>query len=225
VRKSRLPTWYALFAALALPVSAGATLVYTYDFPGSPGSGLAVDQTNGQPSLATFSDFSRNGGLTQLPTANAFDSGNWPTTSFINLSVYDAFTITANSGYHLDLSQITFDELRAAGGPTKGRVVIFINGSTTAYATFNFNPTAQIQNQVFNFADITDANNATTVEFRFYGWNGGTTDAGLLFDNVAVPIDVVPEFDAAFVSALLLVVVVAHARLKRRITTDRDRAG
>jgi hypothetical protein len=179
--------WFALLLFLAIPLWARASLVYLYDFPGDPGSGLAVDQTNSEPANATFSDWSRFK-IDPVPTADVFNSAYWNNSAFFDPTEYASFTVTANSGYALTLSQLTFDEMRDSGGPTKGRVSIFLNGSTTAYATFNYNPTASLKNQTFNFSDVS---NVTTAEFRFYGWNGGTPDAGLFFDNVATTFDLV----------------------------------
>jgi hypothetical protein len=75
---------------------------------------------------------------------------------------------------HLNLSLLTFDEVRTAGGPTKGLVQMFINGSATVYDSFNYNPSASVQNKTFSFTPTVDADNVTSVEYRFYGWNGGT---------------------------------------------------
>ena len=206
--------WCFLLAMFGCPLTAGAAIVYTYDFPGSPGSGLAANQSSSQPYGATFSDFTRVGGIAQLPTANVFDSNQWPTGSFFDPNKYATFTLTADPGYHVDLSQLTFDEMRAASGPTKGQVSIFVNGSTTSYADFNYNPDPSVKNKVFNFADIT---NATTVEFRFYGWNGGSAAAGLLFDNVALTVlSVVPESNGAVAAVFLFSIVIGQAWVKRR---------
>ena len=70
---------------------------------------------------------------------------------------------------------------------------LFLNGSSTAYATFTYNPTPSTQNQTFSFTPTTDANNVTLAEFRFYGWNGGDPGGTMAFDNVAVTVAIVPE--------------------------------
>jgi hypothetical protein len=182
---------FQFFLALAHS-SAFASIIWTYDFPGTPGSGLAADQTNPQPGHATFGDWNRIN-LSAVGTADVFNSSFWNTTSTFDSTQYASFSITADAGYHLNLSLLTFDEMRESGGPTKGRIQMFLNGSTTAYATFDYNPTASLQNKTFDFTDTTDADNVTLVEFRFYGWNGGTPSAGLLFDNVGVTLTIVPE--------------------------------
>src|SRR3954469_11920380 len=100
-----------LLAVLALvlaasPATSDAAIVYTYDFPGNPGSGLAANQTNGQPWLGTFSDFTRTAGLTQMPGAPAnstFGTESWNLTGSIDTTQYEGFSITAGSGIHLNL--------------------------------------------------------------------------------------------------------------------------
>ena len=209
--------FYLLVAMIAIPGIVNATIVYTYDFPGTPGSGLASNQSSTAPAYTTFGDWSRVN-VTAGPTANAFESTNWNTTSTFDPTEYASFTITTNAGWHLNLQLLTFDEVRASGGPTKGRVDMFINGSTTAYATFNYNPSASVQNKSFDFTDTVDADNVTTVEFRFYGWNGGTAAAGLTFDNVAITLDVVPEVDCCgIIAGLFAAMVIGHSVFTRRL--------
>jgi hypothetical protein len=206
-----------LFLALSQRSSPGS-VVYIYDFPGTPGSGVAADQTNPQPGNATFGDWSRVN-LTQIGTSNVFDNGGWNNTSVFDSTQYASFTITADAGWHLNLSLLTFDEMRSAGGPTKGRVQLFLNGSATAYDVFNYNPTPSTQNQSFNFTPTTDANNVTTAEFRFYGWNGGDPAGTMLFDNVAVTVDVVPE-PSTWIFALLPIGIVLHSLSRSLMRSD-----
>jgi hypothetical protein len=192
-----------------------ASLVYIYDFPGTPGSGLAADQTNPPPGIANFGDWSRVN-VSQVGTSDVFDSNFWNTTAIFDPTQYASFSITADAGFHLNLELLTFDQMRTAGGPTKGRVDMFLNGSVTAYATFNYNPSATIQNKSFNFTPTTDADNVTLVEFRFYGWNGGTDTASLIFDNVTITVGTVPEVSAFWPVILLLASVFLSRNVRSR---------
>jgi len=197
--------------------SSHASLVYIYDFPGTPGSGLASAQTNPQPGNATFGDWSRVN-LVPVPTSDVFDNTAWNNTANFDSTQYASFTITANAGWHLNLSLLTFDEVRSAGGPTKGRVELFLNGSSTAYDTFDYNPTPSVQNKTFNFAPTTDADNVTSAEFRFYGWNGGDPLGAMSFDNVATTVDIVPEANMLVPILLLLGCVMVEARRRCQIS-------
>src|SRR6478672_10474086 len=109
----RLPI-IAAVALLLASSDAHASLIYTYDFPGNPGSGLASDQTNGQPAGATFSDFTRTAGLTQMPGApanNTYGTESWNQTGSIDPTQYEGFTATAGPGVHFLLTSLSFDVL------------------------------------------------------------------------------------------------------------------
>jgi hypothetical protein len=207
----------AVVALLLLtPVGTRASIVWTYDFPGSPGSGLAADQTNPQPAGATFSDWNRVN-LSAGTTADVLDSNFWNNTAVFDSTQYESFSITATAGCNLDLQLLSFDEMRTAGGPTKGHVEMFINGSSAPWAVYNYNPSASWKTETFNFTPTTDADNVTSVEFRFYGWNGGTPSASLLLDNVSVVLTIggvaVPEASSLGPIALLLCCVLGWKKV------------
>jgi len=202
-----------LFVAQSM---ASASIVWTYDFPGTPGSPLGSGQTNPQTPNVTFGDWTRVN-LSAVATSDVFDSNFWNITADFDSTQYASFTITADAGYHLNLSLLTFDQSRTSGGPTKGVIQIFLNGSATVYDSFSYNPTASIQNKTFSFIPTTDADNVTLIEFRWYGWNGGTPESSLIFDNVAISgIGVVPETGTIVPVALLLGCVVAESVRQRR---------
>ena len=169
--------------------AAHASFVYIYDFPGpGPNNGPASNQTNPQPSGATFSDFTRNGGLTGTGNSGVFGSKNWPTSAVMDPTVFTAFTITADPGLVLTLTQMTFDSLKnGATAPLLAQVGLFLNGSSTAYATFSWTPqNSPMTNYVFDFADVTGDMNVTTATFKFFAWNATDNTNEVQFDNVTV---------------------------------------
>jgi len=187
----------AIFVTLLVAAATGrASLIYQYDFPGNPGSGLASDQTNGQPALATFSDFTRTAGLTQMPGApatNTYGTESWNLTGSIDTTQYEGFSITASAGNHLNLTSLSFDLQLKPSGPLNFEVGLFLNGSSTAYATMDITPTATMTTYTFNFTPLTDADNVTSAEFRFFGWNAAASGGGIVLDNVATFGAIVPE--------------------------------
>ena len=212
------------FAAIAFVLvcsNGSASLIYTYDFPGGPGSGLAVDQTNGQPAGATFSDFTRNGGLTGTGAAGVFGSKNWSTAGSPDPNIFTAFTITADPGLVLTLSQLTFDSLKnGAAAPLLAEVDLFLNGSATAYASFAWTPqNAPMTSYVFNFTPVTGADNVTTATFKFFAWNAASGTNEVQFDNVAIfgGVDV-PESAGLGPAGL----VIGCAILARRLSRERS---
>jgi hypothetical protein len=200
-----------LAAILLLFFVANASAVFTYDFPGSPGSGLAADQTTPQPPIATYSDFTRNNVNIQ-GAANIFDSKGWSTNTSIDTNTYVTFSITAAPTLYINLSSLTFDAVLTIDGPPSGQVSLFVNGSATPYASTTFSPTLTLTNFSFNFTPLTDADLATTVEFRFYGWNAVTNGGPLGFDNVTT--SVVPEPSTIW-AALVPLALALHGLWKR----------
>ncbi len=190
--------------------TARASVIYTYDFPGSPGSGLATEQTNGEPTGATFSDFTRNGGLTGTGAQGVFGSKNWSQGSTLDPTVFAAFTLTANPLYQLNLSQLTFDSLKNGAGTIQAEVALFVNGSSTAYATFAWTPVnAPMTSYTFNFTPLTNADNVTSATFKFFGWNANDATNEIQFSNVETFGAIVPESDALWPVVLLVICVLA----------------
>src|SRR6266404_5183928 len=179
----------ALATCMLVCSSVQASLIYTYDFPGpGPNNGLATNQTNGQPPNATFSDYTRNGGLTGTGNSDVFGSKNWPTAAALDPNVFTAFTITADPGFVLNLSQLTFDSLKnGATAPLFAEVDLFLNGSATAYASFAWTPqNAPMTSYIFNFTPVTSADNVTTATFKFFAWNANDNTNEVQFGNVAI---------------------------------------
>lgn len=134
-----------------------------------------------------------------------------------NLTQYSGFTITANAGNVLDLTSLTFNTIQYAAGPTSNQVALFLNGSTTPYATLDYRGTAGV---TFSFFPLTDADNVTQAEFRFYGWNAGDPVNGSNgMANVALygSISTVPE--TATLVPILIVIACAIATSKLRKLT------
>ena len=209
-----------MIGLVLLGSAAPASLIYTYDFPGpGPNNGLATNQTNGQPPNATFSDFTRNGGLIGTGNSDVFGSKNWPTAGTLDPTVFTAFTITADPGFVLTLSQLTFDSLKnGATAPLLAEVDLFLNGSATAYASFPWTPqNSPMTSYTFNFPAVMAADNVTTATFKFFAWNATDATNEVQFANVAIygSIDV-PEFPTAGPVALLVACIAARSGLVRR---------
>jgi hypothetical protein len=187
---------------------------FTYDFPGSPGSGLALGQTNLQPLHLIFANFTRNGGIAATSASGVFESQGWSRSSSIDTTVFNSFTITSAIGFNLTLSQLVFGTQRSATGPSNGRVGLFLNGSATAYATFNFSSTTAMANYTFDFADVTSGQNVQSATFDFYGWNATNSNGRLALDNVAIYSGVVavPEQDARFYCGAMTITAGLMAR-------------
>ena len=209
-------------------LSGRASLIYTYDFPGGPGSGLASDQTNGQPSGATFSDFTRTPDLTQMPGApanNTFGTENWNQTGSIDTNQFEGFSITAAVGNHLNLTSLSFDLALKPSGPTSFEVGLFLNGSSTAFATMDISPTPTLTTYNFDFTDLTDADNVTTATFKFFGWNAAANGGGIVLDNVTTngTVVILPELSSVYFAAFP-VLLVGRQLLRSRAERQKNAA-
>ena len=204
---------------LSVSFDGHASLIYLYDFPGSPGSGLAADQTNPQPSGATFTDFTRTNVGVVASSVDEFGSNNWSLGGALDSTVFEGFSITAAGGFHLNLSSLTFSAYRSATGPPNMEVALFLNGSASAYATFDFSPTTSKTPYTFNFTPLTDSDNVTTATFKFYGWNAGGAGGQIYLDDVATngTISSLPEVAPLLPVTLIIAcsVVEVHRRRAR----------
>ena len=210
------PDLIILVGELEEPLASSPPL-FTYDFPGNPGSGLAADQTNPQPANASFSDFTRTGVSFNNSTGN-FGSAGWAQTSTIDLSEFNSFSITTAGGFDLTLTHLTFDAFRSSTGPASGQISLFLNGSTTPYATFSYSPTTTNSNYLFDFPDITAEQGIDTVSFNFYGWNAANNGGTLAFDNVTTfgAVTPVPELNPTVCAVGACLLTAGAIMLKRR---------
>jgi trimeric autotransporter adhesin len=147
-----------------------------------------------------------------------FNSNNWNQTGTIDPTQYVGFSITSNAGFHLNLTDLTFDARRSATGPLNIEVALFLNGSSTAYATLDFAPAGSLNSQTFDFADLTDGDNVTSATFKFFGWNAGGSGGQFEVDNVAIngAISSLPEIPTFLpVICLMACVLMEGARRKR----------
>ena len=205
-------------AVLGLTSLPGA-VIYTYDFPGTPGSGLAVDQTNPQPPNATFSDFTRQGSIVASGGgADVFDTKNWSLSTSIDRTQFEGFSITGAANAVLNLTQLSFHIDNAAYGPADFQVELYLNGSSIAYASADYHTQGVITTLTFNFTPLTTADNTTTATFEFFGWNAASAGAHLVLDDVATSgtIAIVPEPEQGVfvIFAFMGAVIYLHGRRK-----------
>lgn len=181
--------------ACFLPLAdADAAILFTYDFPGSQATNyLAVNQTNLQPANGTFSDFDRTNLLST--DANVLGSKGWTPGTSIDLAQHEGFTITAGAGFLLTLTQISFVIDNASDGPANFQIMLYVNGSGTAFDSSAILNTQGVNTTLtWDFTDVLVPDNATTAEFRFYGWDTASAGAHLTLDDVATSGSiVVPE--------------------------------
>ncbi len=169
---------------------------YQYTGYTCAGTGNVVSQ----PSNAIFSAFTRNT-VDCNSISNVFSSGNWSTGTSYDGNYYIQFTITANAGYYLTLTSLSFDQSRSGTGPSNARVAHNASGNfITDYN--NFSPAATNNTINWNFTDVNTLVNGA-VTFRIYGWNMTNSSGKFQVDNVTLngTVTVAPPVPTAIASS------------------------
>ncbi len=216
----RLFVLAALLAACTSSVCAQS--LFTYDFPGNPGSGMVTAQQdfiNNVQAAPLFSDFTRVGPLTAAP-GTSFQTTGFPSAVVPDLSQYLSFTVSGALGNNITLTQLVFDLGRDVVGPQGLIVSLFVNGSLVAFQPFSvgLGPAST----TWNFADVLlqGSNFGANAEFRFYGYasNGGVmglgnvSTEGIIITGVPEPATVFGGILASALTALWLARKLADRR-------------
>lgn len=169
-------------AGITLTLNSFAQLgIYQFSHTNGNSCSSPILSVTTQPANATFSNFSRSTVNCQNQ-ANVLNSKNYPTSGSINTSSYTEFSITANVGYAVTLTSLSFKSARNDHGPAEGRVAHNYSGNfTTTYLNFDTDD-SQITT-TWNFTDITTASGGT-VTFRIYGWDAENASSTFYVDDV-----------------------------------------
>jgi len=171
----------ALAFAGLLAVDAQAQVILAWDFNGNAGSELTdtadvfgTNISNTGPSGV----ISRGAGNNPATNGGRFNANGWTETSLANAIAADDFfewTITADSGFQINLDSITFNFQRSGTGPTEFAIRSSLDSFASDVATFTglANGTTQTVDNTTLGASF---NAFTTATFRFYGF--GSTNAG-----------------------------------------------
>ncbi len=165
--------------SLALSVGARADLLIGWDVAGLTGGEPNVAPTYVAPNLATNTILVRGSGLTTTLAANAFIAGSWTmpanvstVNDAINSNDYFSFTITADSGYTLDLTNVNMRVSRSNTGASNLTLRSSADGFASDLGAWTFTGTP-------NLSATINITGETSVEFRLYGYGasaaGGTT--------------------------------------------------
>lgn len=207
--------WGIMFLALltGLTQCPGAIIVQ-YDFSGQPGNQGATPVTATATGL-TASDLVRGPGVSASSTANSMNSSAWTTSTVADLNDYYGFTLTANAGYSLTLTSLSFAERRSPTGIRMFELRSSLDGFTAAIpGTVTSVPNNDsVRNQTLSlgsgFSDL-----LTPVTFRLYGYEAesgsGTwrlqnhsTFAGLVMDGTITAVPEPGTFAAVGLMSLL----------------------
>lgn len=151
-----------------------------YQFTGNSTGNNQFNSITAQPTLATFSTFTRTT-VTWANAANTFNSENWAVGGAdVDPTRYTSFTLTPNPGQFLNLESLSFEHTRTGNGPANGEVRYSLDGFASsvnlAFATSTGNTST-----FWNFPDISTS---SPIEFRFFGYGAVNSAGAMRFDNV-----------------------------------------
>jgi hypothetical protein len=213
----KLPTLLAACVAVSLPcVDAATSFSAVFTWTGTTGDTSSFAYNGTTYEGLTVSNATKVGVTSSSSTSN-FRASAWSTgatngsdtfTGSIDLGDYFEITLTADSGYALDLDGIVFGIGRSATGPRQWQWRSNIDSYTTAIATYTTvnaglgessgvltNPDAN-SNWTGNELDLAGAayQGLSTITFRFYGYNAeASTGTGGLQGPLTISGTVVPE--------------------------------
>lgn len=145
--------------------------VSSFPYNGTPVTGLDIG------------DLTKNG-VTSTSSSGNFRASGWSTGSTIDTGDYFEFTLTADPGYQLDLTSITFGIGRSATGPVNWEWRSSADGYTSTISTYTslnadlLNNGGVLTNPDLNSSwtgNVLDLSGSeyqdlTTITFRFYGY-------------------------------------------------------
>jgi hypothetical protein len=127
----------------------------------------------------SYSNITPNG---NYPSGNAFGgSGSWGTA--LSTTRYIQFTVTASSGYLLNLYSFDMEAWRSSAGATNYTIRSSIDSYASDLATGSVGTTAQTS--VSTLTLPSGFTGISTVTFRIYGW-GGNSNGDWRLDNFAI---------------------------------------
>jgi hypothetical protein len=183
-------------ATCGMVITTQAAVFVEYDFTGTSASintppEFYAATTAGEVTASPF----EMSNLSWVGSTDALVTKGWNTANAIVTTEYLHFSVAANSGSSMNLTQLSWMDSIGTKGPTSGQVSIFLNGSSTATASMSFTRSTAEAPLNWDLAGITGVAGCTSVEFRFYGWNANTQgiDNRETIDKVALSGTVVPE--------------------------------
>jgi len=154
-----------------------------YTFTGSGNCPNQNPSVTSQPANAVFSDFT-NVNADCSGQDNVFQYKKWNQGTTIDLGEYNQFTITANSGYTISLSSLSFNHY-ADDDPDAGSTTWILRSSIDGYTTdiASGNVTTSSQSASADLSSIAFSN-IGSVTFRFYILNIKGNGTAWTMDNV-----------------------------------------
>ncbi len=169
-------------ALLILHVSTTKAQLGTYTFSGNGNCPTQNPGVTVQPANATFSNFTNVNADCDAQT-DVFQYKNWNQNPQIDLTQYNQFTVTANAGYALSLTSLSFMQKVNQSGSSSWTLRSSIDGYTTDIATGSATTSYQTPLIALAPANFT---NIGSVSFRLYLSNASGGGTRWIIDDVTL---------------------------------------
>lgn len=172
-----------LLGFLYLLTNLSTAQLIRFSFTGATGTPVTFP-ADAQPTNGSVTDFSRSTSITPITSLNNFGASAWDVVS-LDLNRYFSFTITANTGFVLNLTSFELDEVRSSAGPTQWVLRSSRDGFSTDLGTYTNTGTSLLTNRVVAL-DENFYNVSGSVEFRIYAFGASSAAGTWRVDNVEV---------------------------------------
>lgn len=205
----RLAAGCALLFVLGTANFAHCALIAEFNFDDLDGVADFLD------AHVSSTDFLAGAGLVQDSFAGAdAASRGWIAAAnapgAVGQAKYWEFTVTANPGYLLNLSSLTFDEFKGASGPANFQVQVnnILIGSPLTPTTTSVN----------HILDLSSFTGVTSANVRLIAWDSANNgvNSNWNVDNIELSGAAVPEPSALLLAVMLAPGYAAFGRRKRR---------
>lgn len=165
-------------AALVLMLgSARADLLGGWDVTNTPGNQVSMSATYVASGVSSGFVI-RGAGLTATSATNSFVSSAWANgggatiANAISSNDYFSVSLTASSGYTLDITNVIFNLNRSGTGPTNFTLRSSADSYASDLATLTRTTTTAA---LWDSGALSTLTGLSTIEFRIYGYNAGAS--------------------------------------------------
>ncbi|WP_100613533.1 T9SS type A sorting domain-containing protein [Confluentibacter citreus] len=171
VYKTTVKSFFSFLITCLFFVGFGFGQIITFDFAGNDGDEISVSSNSNDANLFP-SIITRGTGLNPDANIDRFNALNWEEVNINEAILYEKymeFTITPNSGYRLDVNNITINFQRSVQGPNTIALRSSLDGYSATIDTEKVITVSGTTTQIVSFT-VNQPAVTTAITYRIYGW-------------------------------------------------------